>query len=240
METENENLTAAAPPEIVAPSAAKTTAAAPPIEELLPPKSGILTRLARAIDRAISANPNRTGHAQVAAMILETTGGQNMIVTEKTLARLREWNKKYAINLDVVLNYTPQNARLMFAKQQEEIQAAIHSGKLDGVSAQPVEHWHLDYEQKLQAAKANMCQIYEECLPVCQGIAAGFIEVAEIKVSQRETYEREIHDFYGIPYGGPSNIVLAFKKAIAFARTRSTPVQNGSASPEIILPYINF
>src|ERR1035437_2635408 len=95
---------ATAAPAAEAPPAASEVITTPPAPE------NILKRIVRAIDRAMSAEPKRTGPALTFAMILDSAGGQNLFVSPSALAQFRAWQKLHDLNLDILLTTSPQTA----------------------------------------------------------------------------------------------------------------------------------
>jgi hypothetical protein len=230
-------------PAITAPPAPPTAEAAPVAPEVIttpPAPENILTRIVRAIDRAMSAEPKRTGPALTFAMILDSAGGQDHYVSPSALAQFRAWQKLHDLNLDILLNTSPQTAKAAWMKHQEFLQSAIHAETVSEQTGHSYEDFEKSHEQKIAAAKENMQKIYRDMWPLCSTVAARCIEVAEAQVKKLEASERARHEWYGVPFSAPSAIVTTFRDAIAMARVRSQFMENGQASPRLILPYLNF
>lgn len=237
---ETEALTETAP----APVASETTPPAAPTEAAVEaeniPAPGILARISTAISRALSANPKFTGPALTFAMILDSAGGQDHFVSPSAFAQFRAWQKLHDLNLDILLNTSPQTAKIAWMKHQEVLQDSIHAEKIGEQTGHSYEDFEKSHEQKIAAAKENMQKIYRDCFPLCAVIAENCIAVAEKQTAKREAYEREQHSWYGVTYPGPSAIVRTFREAIEMARVRSQFAEGGQASPRLILPYLNF
>ena len=233
LETKPETPATAAP-------AAEAAPVAPEVITAPPAPENILTRIVRAIDRAMSAETKRTGPALAFARLIDSAGGQDHFVSPSALAQFRAWQKLHDLNLDVLLNTSPQTAKIAWMKHQEVLQDSIHAETIGEQTGHSYEDFEKSHEQKIAAAKENLQKIYCDCYPLCSTVAARCIEVAEAQTKKRETYEREQHEWYGVTFPGPSAIVRTFREAISMARVRSQFMENGQASPRLILPYLNF
>jgi hypothetical protein len=236
---ETEALTETAP--APAPVASETTPPAAPTETTVEPEiipaPGILARISTAISRAFSANPKRTGPALTMAMILDTAGGQHCFVSDSALAQFRAWQKRHDVNLNFMLAADPTPAWL---RHQKSIQDTVEAGTSDDSQAHSREEFIKSHQQKIEAARLNLEKIYLEAWPLCAAVAARCIEAAELKAQKREQQERDDHARYGVAYPGTSAIVKTLRAAIEMARVRSKKVEGGRASPQTILPYLDF
>jgi hypothetical protein len=254
---ENENLTPApitdpatptiseqtTPPAAPEKAVAVDTITAPPVPAPAPevidptPRLNILTRLVRAIDRALASDTKRTGHALIIHMILDTEGGQETFIGKSDLDTLRAWQARYDRNLNFMLNARPDTDWL---NHQKDVRDGIESEITGDLHAMSRDEFTKAHMERVEAARLNLEAIYQECFPLCSAIAYLAIEIAEKKVRGREKREREECAYYGVTNAGPSAIVQSWRAAIQFARMRSTFVQNGRAAPRDIIGYINF
>jgi len=243
---ENINLTPPAAPETPATLASETVLpavaekpAAPTEVADTPPPANILTYLVRAIDRALSANPKRDSWAQTCYTLLDTSGGMQLVCSQKTFQKLRDWEAGHQRCIEVVNSHTQDAARDAWMQNTAQIQSAIGTGTLAQHEGWTRADYEEDFDSKVRAAHAEQARIYLEALPACQAICERFVAVANRKAEYLETNERERHENFGVPYA-PSNLILAFRKAIKVAESRTVERPGGNASPRALLPYLDW
>src|ERR1039458_4574410 len=196
-------------PAAIAP--ASTTPPAPTAGD--PGQSSILTRIARAIDRALASEPKRTGWELTAFMILDACGGQGLITSPSGLEKLRAWQQQHDRATSILNSHTHEAAYEAWQKHSATLGPAIQSDTLQ--------------------------RICKESVTRCQAISERFVAAATRFTDRRQDSERNSHDHFGIPYT-PSAIVLSFRKAIQVAEKRTEYSPYGNWSPRQMLPYINF
>jgi hypothetical protein len=237
---ENINLTPPAAPETPATLASETVLPAAPTEVAdTPPPANILTYLVRAIDRALSANPKRDGWAQTCYMLLDTSGGMQLVCSSGTFSKLRDFEAGHQRCIEVVNSHTQDAARDAWMQNTAQIQSAIGTGTLAQHEGWTRADYEEDFDSKVRAAHAEQARIYLEALPACQSICERFVAVANRKAEYLETNERERHESFGVPYA-PSNLIKAFKAAIKVAESRTVERPGGNASPRALLPYLDW
>jgi hypothetical protein len=222
-------------PAAIAP--ASTTPPAPTAGD--PGQSSILTRIARAIDRALASEPKRTGWELTAFMILDACGGQGLITSPSGLEKLRAWQQQHDRATSILNSHTHEAAYEAWQKHSATLGPAIQSETLHEQDGWSREDWEQDYQQKINAASADLQRICKESVTRCQAISERFVAAATRFTDRRQDSERNSHDHFGIPYT-PSAIVLSFRKAIQVAEKRTEYSPYGNWSPRQMLPYINF
>jgi len=242
-ENENENLT---PPAAVdTPPAGNETTSTTPEKPAAPtkvadtPPASILTYLVRAIDRAMSASPKRDSWAQTCYALLDTSGGMQLVCGQKTFQKLHDWQTAYDNCISAINAHTSIEAKKAWLENSKALASAISAGTLAQHDGWTLEDWEQDYDSKVRAAHGEMQRIYSEALPACQEICSRFVAVANRKAEYLETNERERHENFGVPYA-PSNLILAFRKAIKVAESRTVERPGGNTSPRSMLPYLDF
>lgn len=230
-----------ATPEATAPAAMPEVITAPEVITVPPVQPvNIITKLVRAIDRAMSAEPKRTGHARIMAMILDASGGQAKYVSPAALKQLREWQRLYDLNLKLLTGTDFQTSKTAWLSHAESLGKSIHDETHHELTGYTLEDFKKSHEAKLEAARVNLQKIYHEAFPLCSTVAERCIAAAAAYTQQHEEHDRERHEWFGVAYSGQSAIVRAFREAIQMAVVRSKFVELGHASPSTILPYLNF
>ena len=243
MNTENDNITPPAAPETPAAVASENTPPAVPEQpavESPAAEPGLLARIGTIISRALAADPKRAGWELTCYMLLESLGGQILIVGPKWLEKLRAWQVRYDRCIDAINSHTQAAAKQAWLAHSQTLADAITSGTIGQHQGRTLESWEADYDAKVRAAHVEMSKIYQECQPCAEEISARFVSIATRKVTAMEEAERQRHEEYGIKYLAPSNLVVAFKAAIKVAAVRTVQMPSGNASPKSMLPYINL
>jgi hypothetical protein len=244
MPTENENSNIPTAPETPVQTAAETAqpsapeqTTAPEVTAAPPAPENLLKRLVRAIDRAIAADPKRTGWELQCFMLLQSCGGHRCICNSADYAKLVDWQKQHDRINEWINSRTHNDAVADFEAHQGKMATAIHKGSVEDETGATLQHFQDSLQMKLDASKRDLQRIYLECQPMCEDFAGRFVALAEQRVNGMEKEERSKHDYFGIPYAGPSNLILTFRKAIHVAKCRVVPSEFGNASPRQMLPY---
>jgi hypothetical protein len=222
-------------PAETAPAPAPETATTP-----APDAPGLLERMFRVIDRALASNPKRSGWQQTCWMILDSQGGQEQIVGPKVLGKLRELQARYDRAIEVINSHTRLKAKDAWLAHQTNLADAIGGGTVTQHQGRTREDFESDFDLKVRAAHEEMRRVYRESLPWCREIFDRFSEIATSRVEYLEAGERERHEDYGVPYAGPSALIVAFKKAIETAGFRVKETSGGNLSPLDLIPYLDF
>jgi hypothetical protein len=205
-----------------------------------PDSPNLLTRLARAIDRALAERPKLTGWALTCHMILDSQGGPGLLCGPKVLEKFRAWQARYDNAVATINSHTKLAARDAWIAHGATLADAIGSGKIEDHQGRTREDFETDFDAKVRASHEEMRRVYLECLPWCREIFDRFSEIATRRVEAMETHEREQHEDYGVPIAGPSALIVAFKKAIETAGHRVKEMPNGNLSVRDMIPYIVF
>lgn len=219
-----------------APAAADSTPAADaaPLDDDQRPN--ILTRIVRAIDRALEAG-KRAPHEQACYIILDTTGGQRLILDPSEKAKLIDWQKQHDALIQFIQKTTRKDSHLAFELHQKAVAKSIHAGTT--IEAKSVEAFEKDFEAKMEAAKLDLKRIYKECHPLAVDIGYRFNALAVKRVNDLEASERYKYENYGLPYS-PSPLIQHLRKSVTIANARLNFNEFGNASPKQLLPYLNF
>lgn len=203
--------------------------------------TGILGKIMRAVDWALSVNQKRTGWELTCYMILDGLGGQELILGPKTKEKFRAYQASYDHAVESINSHTEAEAKKAWQAHFQTLSEAASTGTSSQHEGWSLDDWKSDYEQKVRAAHAEMERIYRECFPFCQDVGQRFVSIATRKVNQMEQDERDRHENFGVPYTAPSNLVVSFKKSIFVADSRvKTMLSPGSTSPRSMLPYLDF
>jgi hypothetical protein len=213
-----------------------TTEAAPPAFEL--PQAGILDKIVRAIDRAISADPTRTEWALTTFMILESAGGHRLIIGKDGLATLKDLQNQHDTVIKFINNHNPDASRKAYEESQKTLAAAIHAGTAHDMTGKSRADFEQDYLHQQNAAKLDLTRIYKQALPICSVVSDRFVALASKKTDDMENADRDRHDYYGVTYDGPSNLIKAFRRAIKIAQSRTVEAGYGNYSPRQMCPYL--
>jgi hypothetical protein len=227
------------------PAAGTPTNAAPaPVTPAAPEPAdeapGLLTRLARAIDRALAERPKLTGWALTCHMILDSLGGQSLLCGPKVLEKFRELQRRHDNAVATINAHTRPAARDAWIAHGAKLADAIGGGTVTEHRGRTREDFDLDFEAKVRASHEEMRRVYRESLPWCREIFDRFSEIANDRVEGMETHEREQHQNFGVRYVGPSNLIVSFKKAIETAGHRVTETPGGNLSVRDMIPYLDF
>ena len=227
----------AAPATPPAPAQASSPASILPAPE---PPANLLQKIVRAIDRALTAEPKREGWALTAYMILQSIGGQRQLVNNSILADLAKWQQQHEKLIKFINEHTLDDARAAWEAHQIELAKSIHSETIGEETGFALSDFENDFQIKADAAKADLRRVYEEAYPLCAYLGTEFVKLAEKRINDLEQADKFKHDYFGIPYAGPNNILIYFRKAVATAKARTIKQPQGNTSPRELVPYLTF
>jgi len=214
-------------------------AAIVPAAPLAPPEN-ILKQFVRMIDRALADDPKRFGWELTCYVLLRTSGGQRLIINSADVTRLADWQAQHERVIQAMNDHGPDRAKADWMEHQKELARKIHTGELEDAVGMTVDELEKSYLILQNAFQEDLRRIYQECQPCCEELSERFLAIAVKRVDGIEKAEREQHENYGVQYGGPSNLIKSFRKALEIAKNRVVFNEFGTASPRQMVPYLTF
>jgi len=241
MNDTEDSITPAAP-EIPATAAQTETSTAPVDEQSWTPEAdepGFLEKLGTVISRVLAVAPRLRGYDLTARAILESIGGQNLVISRAEFDRLKAFQIQHDRCTAAVNSLHEAGAKEAWLKHMASLAASISDGKVDQVAGRPLSDFVLDYEQRGQAARNERTKIYLASLPECRVICGRFISLAEKKIATMESFDRRQHSQFGVGYS-PSPLITQLRKTISISKARIVQSMGGGLGPRELLPFIDW
>jgi hypothetical protein len=127
-----------------------------------------------------------------------------------------------------------------FMAHQRTMLEAVRAGTIKQTYHRTNEDYRKEYAQKASTCYEQCRLIAQGVLPLAGEIAERFCDIAKKFADDARKSEQAEHERFGVPYTGPSALIVWFGKAADMVRARAQASPYQVASPEQILPYLDL
>jgi hypothetical protein len=177
-----------------------------------------------------------TGSARLIAELLARSG--KPIIPRSAMVEIVAWRDQWGPLQKCIDEHGDDYADAAWEKMEQELHLTAQSP--DHVISNVIlrEDFHKKYERVRMACFDRQQALYREYIGTARAIAASVAEIIGTHAANLDKEEKRRYEQYGLPYApGSSPLVIATKKAQAFAIARTAQTE-GAAGPSQILPWM--
>lgn len=161
--------------------------------------------------------------------------------SKKQLAELKAVQAAQENCQRCVDSHWPQHAKLAWLEHQKELQQSIARGDLQSLDGYNRVEFESEFAEKMEAAKRERIRVTrEDGAPLVEAVLEKFVPVIEQFAADYAKQEADSYAKFGIPYPGPSALVVTLRRAADIVRIRTPRAEYANSFMRDILPFLDL